>query len=235
MIGPLYALMLRQQVTRVRLLALLALGIIGVVVGAAIGAAGTFDPTAAGTRFLDAFGLSLFVPVTVLVFASAAFGDPTEDETLVYLWLRPVPRWQLVIAAFLSSVTISWPLVVGPLAFAAAATGGGADLVVGVVVASTVSVVGYAAVFVALGLRVRRALVWGLLYIFIWEGFVATANLSAARLALRSYSRSLLADHTGVSLPLADFTTTAAVAVPIGVAVVGLVYASWRLAHQDVA
>ena len=46
----------------------------------------------AGTSFIDAFGLSLLVPVTTLVFASAALGDPADDGTLVYLWLRPVPR-----------------------------------------------------------------------------------------------------------------------------------------------
>ena len=129
-----------------------------------------------------------------LVFASATLGDPTEDGTLVYLWLRPVARWRIVAAA--AAVVVDghlagrdrparggwprWP------------AGGGAIWSRGTVAGVTVVMVGYVGLFVALGLRVKRALVWGLLYIFIWEGFVATANVTAARLAVRTYGRSVL-------------------------------------------
>lgn len=231
----LYALFVRSIVTRTRVAGLVAFGALGIVVGWAIGAADVVNHTTSGTRFVDVFGLSLLAPVTALVLASATFGDPSDDGTLVYLWLRPVARWQTVLAAYAAAVSIASPIVVVSLTLAALATRGGPDLVVGTVVSSTIAVAVYAAVFVALGLRVRRALVWGLLYIFIWEGFVATANLSAARLALRSYSRSLLAEITGVTLRLADFTVVAAVVVPAVVAALGLAYASRRFARQDIA
>jgi ABC-2 type transport system permease protein len=87
---------------------------------------------------------------------------------------------------------------------------------------------------VALGLRVRRALVWGLLYILIWEGFVALAGAGAARLAVRSYTRSVLADVTGVELRLATVGPTTAVVVPVLVAVAGLALTTWRLRTMDV-
>jgi ABC-2 type transport system permease protein len=95
--------------------------------------------------------------------------------------------------------------------------------------------VAYSAIFVALGLRVKRALVWGLLYIFIWEGFVATANTTAARLAIRSYARSILSDTTGVTLRLADFTLASSWLVPVAVAVVAAAYATRRLRRMDIA
>jgi ABC-2 type transport system permease protein len=235
MIGALYRLMLRTQVTRARLGALVALGTVGIVVGFALGAADVDDPLAAGTRFINTFGLSLLVPVACLVFASSSLGDPSEEGTLVYLWLRPVARWKIALAAALASFTVTWPVVVLPLVVAATLTGGGTSLVMATVVAASVGMVAYTALFVALGLRVRRALVWGLLYIFIWEGFVATANTTAARLAIRSYSRSLLADITEVELRLADFTMAASLLVPVAVALVALVYTSTRLRRQDVA
>ena len=100
--------------------------------------------------------------------------------------------------------------------------------------ACTVAVVVYSAVFVALGLRVKRALMWGLLYILIWEGFVAQANASAARLAIRSYTRSLLADTADVYLRLANVAPAAAWIVPLVVAVIAAGYATWRLSRQDV-
>jgi ABC-2 type transport system permease protein len=130
---------------------------------------------------------------------------------------------------------VTWPIVVVPLVLAAMATGSADDLVTGTMLAATLAVVAYSAVFVALGLVVRRALMWGLLYILIWEGFVAQANASAARLAVRSYTRSLFAEVSEVYLRRADIAVAAAWIVPLAVAIVAIVYASIRLARQDVA
>jgi ABC-2 type transport system permease protein len=230
----LYRLMLRTQLTRARVIGLLALGAIGIATAAAIGTSDLVDHQVAGGRFIDNFGLALLAPVATLVFASAALGDPNEDGTLVYLWLRPVPRWKVVLAAIASSVTVTWPIVVGPLLIAAAVVQSRGELVVGTALACSVAVVTYSAVFVALGLRVKRALMWGLLYILIWEGFVARANASAARLAIRSYTRSLLAQNADVYLRFADVALLAAWVVPLTVAAVAAVYATVRLARQDV-
>lgn len=248
---PIYRLLLRSQVTRARVLALLALGVVGIVVGAAIGAAGArhgievtprrlatadvVDPVLRGARFVNTFGLSLLVPVTALVFAAAALGDPADDGTLVYLWLRPVRRSRIVVAAAASSFTVAWPLVVVPLTLAAWATRGGGRLVLGTVLSATVALAAYTGLFCALGLRVKRSLVWGLLYIFIWEGFVATANDTAGRLAVRTYARSILADVADVNLRFSAISSPARWIVPLVVAAVALAYASWRLARQDIA
>jgi ABC-2 type transport system permease protein len=231
----LFRVMLRAQLTRARVIGLLALGSIGVITGFAIGASELVDHQLAGARFVDTFGLALLAPVATLVFASAALGDPHEDGTLVYLWLRPVPRWKIVAVAVVSSIVVTWPIVVVPLVLAAMATGSADDLVTGTMFAATLAIVAYSAVFVALGLVVRRALMWGLLYILIWEGFVAQANASAARLAIRSYTRSLFAEVSEVYLRRADIALAAAWIVPLAVAIVAVVYASIRLARQDVA
>jgi ABC-2 type transport system permease protein len=215
----LYRLLLRMQLTRARLIAIGALGVVAVVVGATIGSSHVADPADAGARFISRFGLALLVPVASLVFASAALGA----------------RWKIVGAAALSSLTATWPIVAVPLALTAAITGGGADLVVGTLGAVTVSMIGYIGLFVALGLRVKRALVWGLLYIFIWEGFVATANSSAARLAVRTYGRSVLSAITDTDVGTTQISSPWRVVTPILVALVALTYATRRLRRQDIA
>jgi ABC-2 type transport system permease protein len=234
-LASLYRLMLDSQVTRARVLSLGALGLVSVLVGLAIGHSNTIDPLRAGTRFVSNFGLSVLVPVATLVFASAALGDPNEDGTLVYLWLRPVARWKIVVAAALASFTVTWPIVTIPLVLAAALSRGGGSLVGGTVAGVTVATIGYVGLFVALGLRVKRALVWGLLYIFIWEGFVASANNTAARLAIRSYGRSTLTSITGQSFRFSQISGPWSWLVPVGVCLVSLAYATWRLSHQDIA
>ncbi|HEX7096215.1 MAG TPA: hypothetical protein VF183_10055 [Acidimicrobiales bacterium] len=229
----LYSLMLRSQATRGRLLLLAALGAVAILIGIAIGSSDSSDK--AGTDFINAFGLALVVPVTTLVFASAALGDFIDDGTMVYLWLRPVARWKLAIAAAASSFTVVLPLVLLPLVVAAAATGKGSELITGTAASATLGVAAYTGIFVMLGVRVRRSLLWGLLYIFIWEGFVANAGDTASRLAIRAYTRSVLSDATGFSLRLADVSSPYRFIVPLAVLVVALAYTTHRLRVQDVA
>ncbi len=44
-------------------------------------------------------GFGLVLPVVALVFGGAALGELREDKTLVYLWLRPMDRWPIVVGA----------------------------------------------------------------------------------------------------------------------------------------
>ncbi len=230
-----YRLLLRSQLSRSRIAALSALGATAILVGFAIGRSDPIDPLVTGADFINTFGLSVSVPVTSLVFASAALGDLDDDNTMVYLWLRPLRRWVIVVAAFVAAVTVTIPLVVAPLVIAAVLTGGGADLIVGTVLASCLGVVAYAGLFTALGLRVRRALAWGLLYILIWEGFVARGGDNAARLAVRSMTATILADWSGVDVRLSVLAPTTAYLAAFVVATVALAYATRRLKRQDVA
>ena len=87
--------------------------------------------------------------------------------------------------------------------------------------------------------RVRRSLLWGLLYIFIWEGFVANAGQTASRLAIRAYTRSILSDFALPSnvapLRLATISPLYSYVIPIVVFFATLAYATWRMQRQDVA
>jgi ABC-2 type transport system permease protein len=223
-----------QQVRWQRLVALGVLGLVGVVVGLAIGVGDTTDPLAAGARLVNGFGLSLYAPVVTLVFASAALGEPVEDGTLSYLWLRPVARWKVVVGAWLATLVAAAPLVLVSLVLAAVATGGGSSLVVGTLASASLAVLAYSGIFCALGVFVRRPLVWGLTYIVLWEGFVALAGAGASRLAVRSYTQSVLSEVTDVSPRLADAGPVAAILVPVLVGLAGLALATRRLHTMDV-
>jgi ABC-2 type transport system permease protein len=108
-------------------------------------------------------------------------------------------------------------------------------LVEAAALAAGVAVVAYGAIFVLLGLWIRRALLWGLAYILLWEGFVAIAGENAQRLAIRSYTRSLLSDITGVKLFLAGIGKAASIVVPLVVTLVAFALTAWRLRRTEVA
>ncbi len=231
----LYRLILRSVATTGRIAALGALGALGIVVGSALGA----DSAREGAQFVGLFGLSVVVPLTTLVFATATLGDIIDDGTMVYLWLRPVARFRIVAAAAAATLTVVAPLVLVPLVIAAALTGAGTDVVIGAALSALFGVVAYTGLFVMLGVRVRRSLIWGLLYVLIWEGFVANAGETASRLAVRSYTRSILSEvglPSGVKpLRLATISPFYSYVIPIVVFFAALAYATRRMQRQDVA
>ena len=228
-----YRLVLRQLITRGRVAALMLVGAVVTVVAVAVGVADTTsDPVETGVRLISDLGFTTLVPIVALVFASAALGDLREDATLVYLWLRPMDRWPVVVGAWLASVTVSLPLTLVPLTVSSVVVDGGNDLVTATVIAAVVGVIAYSAVFVLAGLVLKNAIVWGLGYILIWEGIVAAFGSFAAKLAIRGYTRSILTSITDVDL--GDLSLGVGVVMPLLAAVVALALASVRLRSMDV-
>lgn len=221
--------------TRGRLVGALALGGLAVVVAAAIGIAGTEDPTEAGIELINLYGLGILAPIVVLIVASASIGDPIEDSTLVYLWFRPLPRRALAAAAVTATVLVAVPVVVVPLAVAAAVSGAGTTAVGAAALAGLLAVVGYSGPFVLLGSIARRALAWGLLYIVIWEGFIARAGTASSQFSVQYYARSALAEVSAVDLNLTGATMGAAVAVPVVATSVAVALVGLRLRRMAVA
>ncbi len=231
-----YGIVLRQLVTKGRITALLMVGVVVAVVAGAVGAADDLDdPVEAGVRVIADLGFIALVPIVALVFASAALGDLREDGTLVYLWLRPIDRWPVVVGAWAAAITVSLPLTVVPLVVSALLVDGGGTLVSATVLATVVGVVSYSALFVLAGLLVKNSIVWGLAYILIWEGILAGIGSFAAKLAIRGYTRSIITARTGVDLELGDLPLAVGVVVPLLAAGVLLVLASIRLRSMEVA
>lgn len=230
-LAALYRLFLRGQLTRLRAVGLLMLGAVAVVL--TLVARTADDPVEAATGVVAEYGLGLVAPVCTLWIATSLLGDLTEDRLLAYLWLKPVPRWVLPLAASGATATVMVPLVVVPLTIAAVVSGVG-ELVAATILASLLAVTGYGGLFVALGSRFSRALWWGLLYVLVWENAVARISDGTARLAIRSYVVSIVSNATDVDLGLADRSPAASVIVPIAVAIVGVVVATLFLTRRDI-
>ena len=231
-VGLTYRIVLRQLTSRGRIIGLSLLALIAPLSGWALGSADASLDDA--VRLVAGVGLGLVLPIVSLVFGGAALGDLREDKTLVYLWLRPMDRWPIVVGAALAAATLTAPITLISIVAAAVLTGAGHGIVAGTFFATVVGLIAYVCVFTLFGVWLKRFIVWGLAYILIWEGFIAQAGAGVARVALRKYTRSILVDRTGVNLKLADFSLTTAVVVPLVVAVAALAIAAWRLSNQDI-
>ena len=227
----LYRLLLRLQVTTMRVIGILALASLAVLLGAL--ARSDDDPLRATTEIALGYGLGIVVPLATAWLATSSVSDLVEDRLLVYLWLKPVPRWQLPAAAVLATVTIVVPLVAAPLIIAAVVAGA-SQLTGALLLACVLATFAYAGVFVAVGLWLRRALWWCLLYILVWENGLARAVDGAARLSIASYAQSLVAHAADVSISYADRPAGVSVVVPLVIGAAGLALAVIRYRRAEI-
>lgn len=234
MIVKVARLVARTQVTKGRLIFLIGVGAMTILFGFAISTEGSrqFSDT---IDMIDGFGIGVVAPVVGLILASAALGDFVDDRTLVYLWLRPVERWHIALGAALASIGTALPLVVAPLTLAAALGSNDTTVVAGAAAAAFVATSGYAGIFLALGFKVRRALVWGIAYILIWEGFLARSVGFAAKLSVGVYSSSLLAHISGSEVPKHGSGPVASFVVPIAFAAIAIAVTARWLKTTEVA
>lgn len=227
----LYRLLLRTQVSVPRLLGIGALGALAVVIG--LFARSDADPAQAAADAVSSYGLGLLVPLAALWLGTSAIGDLVEDRLLVYLWLKPVPRWQLPAAAVLATVTVVVPLTALPLAASAVVAGAG-DVALAALLAASLAALAYAGLFVAAGLWFRRAVWWGLAFILIWENVVANTAEGAARFSVIGWASSIVSTAPDVRVqPDAGSPATAFVVLP-AIAVAGWLIATWRYRRADI-
>ncbi|MGH1493463.1 MAG: hypothetical protein ACRBK7_29375 [Acidimicrobiales bacterium] len=233
--GAIYGLVLRHQITRGRLALFAIIAGLSVLLGWVIGRVDD-DRAQVGVDIVSLFGFGLVVPVVSLVLGSAALGNWVDDETLVYVWLRPVKRWLIAVAATLAAATVAVPVTVGSMTvLALLASGGDGGVITGTIIGTALGGLAYTALFVALGLLIRRALLWGLVYVFIWEFFVARSGTGAARLSINSYAASILAQWSDIEIRLADRGLTTSYIVLAAVTLVAVVFTTWRLSRANVA
>ena len=97
-----------------------------------------------------------------------------------------------------------------------------------------VAALAYTAAFTLLGLVTRRALVWGIGYLLIFESFIARGGRSIGALSIHAHAASVLARAASVKVRLAYFSEPTGIVAALAFGVVALALTSWRLRHAEV-
>ena len=192
--GSVYRLTLRQLSGRWRLLITIVLASLPVVMGLI---ATMVDDPPSNEDFegivINGMLAGSILPLVVLAIASAAFANEIEDRTLANLTLSPIPRWQIVVPKLLGAMTVAVPFIVGS-AFITSQLYFDGDMtaVIAVTVGAFVGVALYSSVFIWAGLMTTRAIGFGLLYVFLWEGIFSSFVSGVRFLSIRHYSIALM-------------------------------------------
>ena len=226
-----YQTLLAGVSSRARVVGFAVVGLIEIAIALLLASQQRDDPTVAAVQLIDRFGLTLIVPLAALVFGTAALGDPIEDGTYVYLWLRPIRRWQITVAAFLVTITLVLPLAVLPTVVSGMIIDPTPNMLIGAGLSSLLAGIAYSAVFVMLGQVTQRSLIWGVAYLLIFEQFISRGGKGLGFISVHSHAVSVLSKSVGdVDISLDYFSRPVAVVVPL---VFSLVWLAWSGIHQN--
>ena len=203
---------------------------------------------------IAAFALTLYfpvvVPVVATVLASSALGGERRDDTLSFLVLRPVARSAIAGAKIAgASIAVVVLNAIGALSLGLvhAAIGGSAGLVIPFVVGGAVASLVYVALFVPFGFLTERAVIVGLIFVFVFENGIVSALSGLApwspwRIGFSAFADLLpaaAAAHPGVAdivdVALGSVTVGAggAAAKALVVTLLSVAATTWLLRSRD--
>ena len=187
----------------------------------------------------------IVVPIASLVLGAAALGDERRDGTLAFVALRPVPR-ATITAAKLGAAWVAASIIGGvasslPAAVLGSSTGEWSPLLP-MVLGAMVSTAAYSAAFLVLGHVTQRAVLIGLVYLFIWESGITfaadgLANISLFRIGLSGYAGMVDDAPRLLAEPLGSLTPGmgGAAAKALVIACIAVLVTAWMLRTRDLA
>jgi ABC-2 type transport system permease protein len=201
--------------------------------------AGDLDPAGSLSAVYKDLVFGVLLPLTALVFGTTAFGGEVDDGTLIYLMVKPVPRWRLAlskyIVALFSAVAIILPSIV--LAWIAMQNDVPFRVPLAYMAGAIVGCMIYCAFFVTLGISSRRALAIGLLYIVAFENVLSRSVVGVKSLSIREFALAVCKQALGNAAEFTDFTVSMNTVYTMGTLffVAALALSVYRLQRYEVA
>ena len=182
--------------------------------------------------------------IAVLIITVAVLREERDAGTLPYIYMRPISRFGIAIAAIGAGIAAALVLGSGGwlmTVLALLAVGGEASIAVPGLAQFGAAAVGYSAVFVPLGYLVPRSVLVGLGYIVVVESILASvvtgiANLSIWRIALSIYADiAVVWDERNAGDVLGPVApgVGGGIAKLVGVLILGTVVLTWALKKRD--
>lgn len=148
---------------------------------------------------LHGFGFAVLLPLIALIVGTGVLGAEIDDGTIVHILTKPLPRRQIVLAKLAVAVGIT-TLVTGVPMFVAGVIIDSVRLGLGLALACLAGSAAYSALFLVLSLVTRRPVLFGLLYVLLWEGLLGNLLAGTRVLSVQQYVLTLAARSSGTDL-----------------------------------
>ncbi len=145
--------------------------------------------------FLLTVFASFLVPLGALAFGTAGLGGDREDRTLLFLFIRPLPRGLILLAKYFAALPLVLGFTVGSLwLFCKLAGAPGRAALDAYLPATLYMSVAYTSLFHLFAALVRHSTVAALIYAVFMEVLLGNVPGIVKRVAVNYYGRSLMYD-----------------------------------------
>ncbi len=145
------------------------------------------------SEFLIVVFASFVVPVCALAFGTASIGGDREDRTLVFLLVRPIPRWLILLAKFSATLPLVLGIVLGSYWLYCRLAGAVGQVAFDLYLpAITYMTLAYVCLFHLFAVSFRHATIIALVYALFMETLIGNLPGIVKRVAVNYYGRSLL-------------------------------------------
>ncbi len=211
-----FSLTLRGLLQWRRLTLLIVLSIvplIGVIVFRTVGVPLIRQPSEIIPAFLkfEFYGVlvyfsSVVAPLTILLLATGMIRDEQENQTLTYLLMCPIPRWSLYLAKLLAAVLVGWLITVLCMGLVMMCLWAGNPYQaptpwfnrwLALMLAMALLIAANAGLFGLISVLIRPALIFGVIYVAAWEGFLANYPFVLRKLTSVHYFQCIVVNWIG--------------------------------------
>ena len=174
------------------------------------------------------------IPLLALIAGTGAIGPEIDDGSIIYLLSKPLSRYRIAVTKFVAATGVVLVFGVVPTLIAGyVLTGQVSRLALGFTLGATAAGTAYCALYLALAVLSRHAVVIGLLYAVVWESIIGGFVPGAQALSVQQWAMSLTQRVIGDQA--AELGAKAAVGLSTGVVLLSVVtvasvwYTGWRL------
>jgi len=145
------------------------------------------------SEFLVHVFLSFLVPICALAFGTTSIGADREDGTLLFLLVRPVPRWLVLFGKLVATVPLVLGFVAGTFLLYCRLAGDVGSLAYRLYLPAVVlTTLAYVGVFQMFSVMFRHATIVSLVYALFMELLLGNMPGMVKRITVNYYGRSLM-------------------------------------------
>lgn len=195
------------------------------------------DSTSAEQAFSDVAEAGLFrliLPLTCLIIGDAVLGADVRSGTFPLTWLSPVPFWVIVAGRWLGGWLVALVTLVPAMALAPLIAGV-PDAVAPMAVAAAAGAAAYIALFILIGVLVRRSALWSLAIVLLGEWLLGTPLTGIAQISPLWEAQQVFAglwDRGELLLRDGMPSGGGSIVRLVIITIVGLALATWRLGRM---
>jgi len=155
------------------------------------------DPVLALNRFSHDFVISVFamfiVPVCSLAYATTSIGGDREDHTLLFVLIRPVPRWLVLLAKLTATIPLVTGLLISSFYLYCQQAGAVGEVALDLYLPAVfLMAIAYTCLFQLMAVVFRHSTIVALIYSLFMELVLGNLPGIIKRVAINYYGRSIM-------------------------------------------